>query len=754
MNDLLAKSDPQTTLKEHIEDCLRILRHLKYAFPKVLSLTTNRFWDLLHLAIICHDLGKGHSEFQKVLCGNRNNDWKGQRHELFSLPFVSTLSLNSDEENLLKRIIAGHHKTFSDLRSKHIAPNYPKDSNEFEDEFKKVDTEKVFKILAEYREFDIDNLLVENPGKIFRKYRGEQEDGDIKNYFTTLLLFGALKHCDHLGSAYIKKLSHIKESSFSFLYKKRQELLTKDKDFYSHQKTSSNQTGNVILTAPTGSGKTETAFLWLKKQINENGQGRVFYVLPFTASINAMFRRLSSASEGLGENNVGMLHGKLTAFLYDYFQDESSRLNRKEEIARVREQFKTIGTPLKILTPFQLLKHIFGLKGFEKGIFEWTGGYFIFDEIHAYDASVFAQIVVLLKFLTEKMQASIFIMTATLPTFLKKHLQEAIGNFQEITANQELYESFDRHRVVLKNGLLSDNYDLIFNDLKEGKKVLIVCNTIEQAQLTFIELDKFFPLLIHGGFNGRDRNDKEKQLSLAEPQLLIGTQAIEVSLDIDYDIIYTEPAPLDALIQRFGRVNRKREKKICDCVVFRNRNEVDEYIYGQGSIDRTLGVFEEIIKEYAGLIKEKRLQKFIDKVYPDFDEKDKDEFQMTYNALTFSIENNLIPFEHSNDRETDFYKQFDGIKVVPVDCELEYKRLLEEFDFIGAELLKVQIRKNRFAQWIRDGALEKEVIFVGGQNTYEPLQIDFYVLKKKYSEHLGLQKNYDQKRFFKEDTLL
>jgi len=42
--------------------------------------------------------------------------------------------------------------------------------------------------------------------------------------------------------------------------------------------------------------------------------------------------------------------------------------------------------------------------------------------------------------------------------------------------------------------------------------------------------------------------------------LLSCTQAIEVSLDIDYEIIYTEPAPIDALLQRFGRVNRKRER--------------------------------------------------------------------------------------------------------------------------------------------------------------------------------------------------
>lgn len=753
MNELLAKSDPQTSLVKHIEDCLKIHEHLKLAFPKAESLTDDRFWKLLQIAIICHDLGKAHSEFQKVLRGVRDNTWNGQRHELFSLPFISTLSLNAEERVMLERVIAGHHKTFSVLRSKYIAPNYPKDSYEFEEEFKKVDTKSVFTLLGKYHEIQTDKLLVENPIKTFRLFKNEQREGNIKNYFFTLFLFGALKHCDHLGSAYIKELYHLEEKAFVFLNEKRQNLLVVNQDFYTHQKTSSIQSGNVILTSPTGSGKTETALLWLRNQININGSGRVFYALPFTASINAMFRRLGSDDEGLGKNMVGMLHGKLTAFLYDYFQDESTRKNRKEEMVRVREQFKTIETPVKILTPFQLLKHIFGLKGFEKGIFEWTGGYFIFDEIHAYDANVFAQIVVLIKFLTEKMQASVFIMTATLPTFLRAHLKTAVANFKEINADKELYESFDRHRIILIGGLLKDNYSKITNELREGKKILIVCNTVEQAQLTFIEMEKFSPLLVHGGFNSRDRNIKEKQLSQNEPQLLIGTQAIEVSLDIDYDIIYTEPAPLDALIQRFGRVNRKRKKGISPCIVFKNRNETDEYIYSQELIDRTLEVFEVIIKENNGIIKEKFLQKYIDIVYPDYDKRDKEEFQMTYDALTFSIENHLIPFEHSTDREADFYRQFDGIKVVPSKCESEYRQLLKEFDFIGAELLKVQIRKNRFAQWLRDGTLEKEVIFVGGQDSYEPIEIDYYLLKRKYSRKLGLQSKQEQERLFNEDRI-
>lgn len=749
MSKLLAKSEPQTTLKEHIDDGLRIWKHLKHAFPKSTALTSDNFWDLLRTAIIFHDLGKGHSQFQEVLKGNKNNQWNKQRHELFSLPFVSALPLDKKEKVLLERVVTGHHKTFSELNENYISGNYTKDSSDYEDEFSLVDKEAVLKILESYGGFNLTEIQLNNPGKVIRKYNGEVEDGEIQNYLMTLLLFGAFKHCDHMASAYIGELKHLENSSFDFLDKIRIELQSKEFDFYDHQVSASQKLGNIILTAPTGSGKTETSLLWLRNQMDKTGQGRVFYTLPFTASINAMFKRLENEKDGFGKEKVGMLHGKLTAFLYDYFQDESSISKRKDEITTIKNQFKTLETPFKVLTPFQLLKHIFGLKGFEKGIFEWTGGYFIFDEIHAYDASVFAQIKILLQFLTQKMGASVFIMTATLPSFIKEHLKEAIGDFEEIQAFKKLYESFDRHQVVLKEGLLKDNINLIKSDLEKGEKILIVCNTVEQAQDVFYELSDYPSILIHGAFNGKDRNDKEKKLSEKEPQLLIGTQAIEVSLDIDYEKIYTEPAPLDALIQRFGRVNRQRKKEICECIVFKERNEKDEYIYKQPLIDRTIQVLQEIISSNLGIIKEQELQIFIDQVYPCFDEKSQEEFNSTYSALNNSIQFNLIPFEHSADREEDFYSQFDGIKVLPASLENEYKSFLRNFDFIGAELLKVQIRKNWFRKWNSEGDLEKDTfILPHHMHNGRPIEIDYYVLKKKYNEHLGLRKNEDDSRIY------
>ncbi len=595
-------------------------------------------------------------------------------------------------------------------------------------------------------------LRIVSPGKFVLMHLAKCDLGYYNmsgnNYFKFLFLFGALKHCDHLGSAKVEYIEQITVQSFSFLKRQRFKLQKAGFDFYIHQLLCSQTTGNVILTASTGSGKTESAMLWLERQIQEYGQGRVFYLLPFTASINAMYERLSSNENGFGNEKVGMLHGKLQNYLYDYLDDvQYSSFTKKEEIGKIKNKFKTIYTPLKVITPFQLLKHLFGLKGFEQGIFEWIGGYFIFDEIHAYSPEVFAQIKVLLEFVVKHLHGKVFIMTATMPSFFKKELEDAIGIFTPIAADEKLYQSFNRHKIILKDGLLSENILLIENDLKLGKKVLVVCNTVVQAQNVFNQLSLFVDnaVLLHGAFTGEDRTIHERKLKKGENnnenpiKLLVGTQAIEVSLDIDYDVIYTEPAPIDALIQRFGRVNRKREKGICPVIVFKIANEKDKFIYNQEIVLRTIAVLNQIAGIGSGIIEEKKIQDYINIVYPSWNIKDKKIFDEMYNALKYTTENQLIPMLHSRKSEDDFYKQFDGIKVLPIKLKERFETYLSEFDFIGAERLKVQIRKNKFAQLINENDTNLfKTKYVVESNKGKLIEIDYWVLSKKYDVNLGL----------------
>jgi len=750
VQEVLAKSEPPVSLKQHIDECLRVYESLKKSFGRLPIGNPDRFWELIRLGIIFHDLGKSHSEFQKMLSGKRAN-WYHQRHELFSTPFIDSLDLPEEGKLLLKLIVAGHHKDFNFLFD-HIQHGYKSGEDMFsfgedgkldwDEETQKLNHQFINSFLKEYNvSLKPSSLLL--PMQLVKDYTRSPINSTKINFQELLLAAGALKQCDHSASAGVFKVNVLEEKHFDFLYNNQWTP-------YFHQKRASEIYGNIVLTAPTGSGKTEASLMWLHKQIKESGQGRTFYILPFTASINAMFERLDEKMQGNNEI-VGVVHGKLSEYIESRFGEETYSWQNEKLKYELKDSFRALVPPLKVATPFQLLKSIFGLKGFEKGIFEMSGGYFIFDEIHAYDPEVTAQIKVLIEFATKFLNVKVCLMTATLPTFLKKEFTDAIGEYTEISADAELYQSFIRHRIKVANGLLSKNIGAIQKRLDAGDKVLVVSNTVKQAQAIYNNLEASKKVLLHSAFNGVDRNKKEAKLMSDDVKLLVGTQAIEVSLDIDYDVIFTEPAPLDALLQRFGRVNRHRingqYRPPCDCIVFSERNDVDKYIYkNEEVINRTLNALREIESKNSGIIAENELQFYIDQVYPKWSEKEKEDFDRVYNHLKMDVWEHLAPFIYDSHREEEFEKQFDGIKVLPSKLKKEYQELLEANKFIKAESLKVSITIQRFASFISKDGILREVSAFQLLRKEEIKQQTYYLINRRYDDELGLQLDVEENK--------
>ena len=730
---VLAKSNPEVPLAVHIEDCLRIYEQLKVSIPNLPVANLSSFWDLLKASIIFHDTGKAHPEFQKLLRGVRNN-WYGQRHELFSLYFVNQTDLPSYEKDLVLYTILGHHKNLEELFSiadKSYSTDYDPFSFEitpvlnYLEESKKINENDVWEIVSNYGHIKVFDKQIDVIELI--KNEVSRNKTSDKRYWEKIFSIGAMKQCDHLASAGVKQLQTLNDEDFSFLFRFVP---------YHHQQVASHTNENVILSAPTGSGKTETSLLWLHNQIKTRGQGRVFYILPYTASINAMYERLNRDINS-GISKVGMIHGKLAQYIENKMSNDDSVQGDKEKRQLIKD-FKTMVTPMKITTPFQLLKHAFGLKGFEKGLLEWAGGYFIFDEIHAYDARVFAQIIVLLDFATKFLGVKVFIMTATLPTYMKNEIEKAVGNFTSIEANSEIYDAFTRHKIILKDGLLNDSLAEIQQNLNQGDRVLVVCNTVEESQFVYQSLQSDYKLLLHGSFNADDRFRIESELMDDSVRLLVGTQAIEVSLDIDFSIIYTEPAPLDALIQRFGRVNRKRKKGISPCVVFRERNSKDRFIYSDEDVmHRTLEILESKISN-DNIIRENELQKMMDFVYPDWSEESKNEFEQTKLLLTYSLKHELLPLVASSEKEERFYQQFEGKKVLPVSLLSEYQKRLTNNEFVKAEGLLVSIRETRFFGMLKSEEIKKEDFPFEMKKSEKLLGKTAYIIKRKYDSELGL----------------
>nr|BBH92263.1 hypothetical protein KTA_04620 [Thermogemmatispora argillosa] len=105
--------------------------------------------------------------------------------------------------------------------------------------------------------------------------------------------------------------------------------------------------------------------------------------------------------------------------------------------------------PLKLLSPYQLLKVLYRIKSFEGMLADYTQAAFIFDEIHASDAEQLALIVALLQYLQQRYGARFLITSAMLPSLVYQRLIEALEVSEPIVAEAELVQRWRRHQLQL-----------------------------------------------------------------------------------------------------------------------------------------------------------------------------------------------------------------------------------------------------------------------------------------------------------------
>mgnify|MGYP006289425801 FL=1 len=761
---MLAKSDG-TTLHQHIRDCLAAWQQLGNALPQCREITQlDNFWDLLFGAVYIHDFGKAQIEFQKVLQGKANS-WAMQRHEVYSVPFASKFAVLPEEQILIKKAVLGHHKDFHQLYFEKYKnpqdmdfekdvkyanqPAHPEDfiynlRKKFHHEFKTLieDFDKIAKTYNVNIQFSKKiNLLDLNHPYVDLASKETNLEPDSMEFLQNMLFWGALKICDHYGSANVKHLPLLEDKHFNFLDKLQRDLAANGNDFYQHQRHCAGMKNNCLLIAPTGAGKTEAAMAWLRGQMHE--QGRVFYVLPFTASINAMHKRLADKMDPdfkSFSHIIGVQHGNIPSYLASYFtaQSQTEILQRNAKIKTWKQQLARMQHPLKVVTPFQLLKYFYGVKGFEMGFTQLAGAKLIFDEIHAYEPATFAQIEVMLDYVIRYLHCRVMIMTATLPTFLKNILAKTLNINRPVVAERQFMLDYIRHRIHVQEGDIIESLSQAAADINTGKRIIIVCNTVQRSQEVYrLMLEQYdIPAdslaLLHGRFNAQDRQAKEQQLFSDTTHLLIGTQAIEVSLDINFDVMYTEPAPLDALLQRFGRINRKRKhRNPCPIFIKTRGSDSDQYIYNMELVNRTLTVLSKV-----DILNEALVQELLDTVYPNWLSDEKNKYENTKIAFTESLKS-LQPYSYPKENEQAFYEKFDGIQVLPAKFWAEYSNRLEAYDFIGADQLMVSIQNGRYWRLKENNQIELRAIGLHrDENRIETHKV--LVAKCKYDSGIGM----------------
>ncbi len=741
MNEVFAKGSPKETLLQHTENCLRVFREIRTAYAEIPELCKcENFFEHLFYAIFFHDFGKAATGFQAMLSSEKR--W-GYRHEILSSSFVGCLDYESPFKEGIALGIITHHKDLSYLKDKYNFGGgvrtgvelYEKMLEEIKPNFEYlVDMmNRLPELSKKHLGYEIKrHRIPKSPDELldFNAYKSaikpylagyENDERNILHGRYGLFLKGFVTACDHLASSSkIEIFNAVKDMKEVYNFS----------SYRSSQIKASKTKGSAFLIAPTGSGKTEAALFWAGANQNENFSKRIFYVLPYTASINAMYNRFVKL-KGFGEEKVGIQHGRASFFLYQHFAEREYNKADAERFAKEAQNLtKKIYKPYKIITPFQIIKEFFGLKGFEQRISEMVGGLFILDEIHAYNARNTALILEICKVLKEEFQAKFFIMSATLPKFIKKYFQEALRIENDIFLSNHELEEFTRHKVLLRNGNIRDDVDVICQKALEGKKVLVVCNQVKTAQEIYKKIKELNTSLstglLHSRFILRDRQSIEKGLE-EKYQILVSTQVVEVSLDIDYDVLFTEPAPIDALIQRFGRVNRKRPPilEVKEVYVYRNSSEKDEYIYKSEKVEKTISVLNKVD---GNSLSENLIQDLVDEVYENgYSGKDLEEFEMVRNTFQ-KFWKEIIPFIDDEKSEEKFYSLFDGIEVIPDRFRDDYLKRIEEKDFFGAMEYVTTITKGQYQRLKRDGQIDTKR--VSGEKVIFTLP--------KYDDELGL----------------
>jgi len=289
-------------------------------------------------------------------------------------------------------------------------------------------------------------------------------------------------------------------------------------------------------------------------------------------------------------------------------------------------------------------------------------------------------------------------------------LAEVIGPYTAIRATPELFAQFRRHILLMRHGeLLTDTaMTSIAKVAHDGQAVMVCCNTVKRAQAAYNELqrklkdDEIEVILLHGRFNSRDRLEKEKNVRQAtgshskqrHPIVLVATQVVEVSLDIDLDVLYTDPAPLEALIQRFGRINRRRLREWAPIYVFREPAD-GQGIYEGDLVQGALAVLE---KNDGQIIDEGKISEWLDEVYQEeVAQKWNTAYTQAYVDFEEACLSTLRAFNSDDQLEEDFYHAFDSIEVLPACLQAEYRRLVEDEPLEATELL-VPMRWGQFCR--------------------------------------------------------
>ncbi len=582
LEDLLAK--PDVGLLDHSLQTVEAGR----VIANLLSLESKTLQKVL-FACAFHDIGKATESFQEYIRGKRGRSFP---HALASFPLVYLLEKRvfNDLPEASLAVLSHHTPIHSNLYN-----NYRADKPAFCEALSKL-----LRVLTDQMNLGLDEDFLRwifEVSPTFPPYdywaRAHEEHRRIKRS----------------GFAQIKTVLQMADWAASggknpweyFLVEGRKRVEGHIEEIkirlHGFQKKCWEAKTPLFLRAPTGSGKTEALVGWAANAT------RLIYLLPTQATSNAMFERLKDIFPG----QTGLSHGKASFYLHSQEELEGEEWDE-------RLLASSFAKPVNVATLDQfLLAHLNGRHWEIKETLAQHGA-LVFDEIHAYEPYTLGILLSALENLERGRQA---FASATFPSLLLETIRESLGQEGQIVEAEGEFWNKRRHRIRISERASEEVLPEIIDMVNRNKKVLVVLNSVEDAQNFFkqaVERLGERTVLLHSRFINRDRT-KLEELAKSPPRgfLLVSTQVVEVSLDISYDALFTQMAPLDALVQRMGRINRYGELG-CAPVEIIPESDNSKLVYEEKNLG-ILALTREILTSMANEPSDGEIRRGVEELY-------------------------------------------------------------------------------------------------------------------------------------------
>lgn len=536
--------EEQKTLREHLDETVECAERFFEQYGKYF---TEKEKALIFTACKYHDVGKANLVFQANISDEVDTKYKNIKQIPHGFLSALTLSL----EKLQTKIDDITNDDFKCLVTA-VYYHHTRDDEFNADEIRKFSDNYFKDCFNEFSEISDWKTKMVNRGKYLfniKKNDGVGIDEDLWHEY--MLIKGMLNKFDWTVSS--GKI----ESEEKVDFEKKILINNIDKRYgknmravqkYMREKADS----NVVIIAPTGSGKTEAALYWL------NGE-KGFYTLPLKVSSNAIYKRIR---EEYNFKDAALLHSES---LQKYIEESADEQEKDAEEKSAKEKFektKMFSAPLTISTVDQLFLFVYKALGTEIMAATLKYSKVIIDEIQSYEPRIVAALIYGLKTISQ-MGGKFAIMTATLPPVLL----DFMNKYGLIKNETYCFEDFSAENVMQRHMIKLYEQEFNLEEIAEEsktKKVLVICNTVKKAQETYRLLEEYTDNVysLHARYIKKHRKMLEKNImQFSENRESIGiwvtTQIVEASLDIDFDILYTEMCTADSLLQRMGRCNRK-----------------------------------------------------------------------------------------------------------------------------------------------------------------------------------------------------